>query len=133
MPNAAHSSMMEGLSAATTVRTAPLLSACCATRTTIGTPSMSAKGLLGSRVDARRAGMRTVKLIAACCCLRSQAKLRVGECAGFVLEEDGQAVAHRVSQPCAARDEFLFFAVVFQRPLGHGADEQFKQFGVHGS
>jgi hypothetical protein len=34
----------------------------CATRTTMGNPAMSAKGLLGKRVEASRAGTKTVKV-----------------------------------------------------------------------
>jgi hypothetical protein len=56
--------MISGLSPATTTRgsVAPkaLLATRCATRTTIGTPPMSAKGLLGKRVEASRAGISTV-------------------------------------------------------------------------
>ena len=35
----------------------------CATRTTMGKPPMSASGLLGSRVDASRAGISTVNRV----------------------------------------------------------------------
>ena len=39
--------------------------ACCATRTIMGRPAMSARGLLGRRVEASRAGIKAVKRIAA--------------------------------------------------------------------
>jgi hypothetical protein len=53
---------MEGLSPATTTRTSgetPERTRC-ATRTTMGKPAMSAKGLLGKRLEASRAGISTV-------------------------------------------------------------------------
>src|SRR5882672_68506 len=53
--------VISSLSAATTTVRAPLAAARCATRTTIGRPAMSTSGLRGNRVDARRAGMITVK------------------------------------------------------------------------
>ena len=56
----------------------------------------------------------------------------VGQGAGFVLQQHRDSVAHRVGQPRAARDEFLSLAVIRQRAFGDGADQQFKQFGVHG-
>ena len=49
---------MQGSSAATVTDSAWLASARCATRTTIGAPPMSAKGLRGSRVEPSRAGIR---------------------------------------------------------------------------
>ena len=52
---------MRSLSAATTTRLAPDWRARSATRTTIGLPAMSASGLFGRRLEASRAGIRTVK------------------------------------------------------------------------
>src|SRR5439155_21826790 len=95
-PNAAHFSMMSVLSVATTVRIAVLFMARCATRTTMGAPLMSARGLLGRRVDARRAGMRTVKLMRTRFQQPSQAKLLIGQGTRFVFQQHGQPVPHRV-------------------------------------
>ena len=47
------------------IRVAPDSRARSATRTTIGVPPRSASGLFGRRVDARRAGMMTVKFMQA--------------------------------------------------------------------
>jgi hypothetical protein len=41
----------------------PAAMACRHTRTIIGTPAMSASGLPGNRVEAMRAGIRTIGLI----------------------------------------------------------------------
>jgi hypothetical protein len=71
----------------------------CATRTTIGTPAMSASGLLGNRVDARRAGISTVNGMMV---LFSKTQFFVGERAGFALQQDRDAVAHRIRQPRTA-------------------------------
>ena len=99
-----------------------------ATRTTIGRPAMSASGLSGRRVEASRAGIRTVKPGT----MRGAgAELFVGQRARFFLEQHRDAVADRVGEPGAARDELLLARRPVQRPLGHGADEQFKQLGVH--
>jgi hypothetical protein len=54
------------LSAATTTWEALESAALWATRTTMGKPWMSAKGLWGSRVDAKRAGTMTVKACDMC-------------------------------------------------------------------
>jgi hypothetical protein len=63
-PCAAQASTMAWLSAATTTSCAAERRARSATRTTIGLPAMSASGLFGRRVEASRAGIRTVKAIA---------------------------------------------------------------------
>ena len=63
-PCAAQACTMRASSAATTVRCAPLRWACWATRTTMGTPAKSAKGLSGRRLEAMRAGISTVKAAA---------------------------------------------------------------------
>ena len=49
-----------------------------------------------------------------------------------MFQEDGNAIAQRIGQTGAARDQLLRFAVIFKGAFGHGADQQFKQFGVHG-
>src|SRR5471032_439625 len=63
-PCAAQAARMSSWSVATMMREAPDRAACSATRTTIGLPPRSASGLLGRRVDARRAGMMTINDIA---------------------------------------------------------------------
>ena len=62
-PWRAQAATMSGWSAATTTRCAADAAARCATRTTIGSPPMSASGLPGRRVDAIRAGTSTVKFM----------------------------------------------------------------------
>lgn len=52
--------------------------------------------------------------------------------AGFVFQQDGDAVANGVGQAGAAADELAFIAIQRERALGDGADEQFEEFGVHG-
>jgi hypothetical protein len=52
----------------------------------------------------------------------------VAQRAGFVFQQNGNAVAHRVGQAGAARS-VPALAVVAQRALGDGADQQFEQFG----
>lgn len=56
----------------------------------------------------------------------------VAQGARFVFEQDGNALAHRVSQSGAAREQLLGLAVKIQRSFGDRADQQFKQFFVHG-
>ena len=55
----------------------------------------------------------------------------VAEGASFPLQQNGNAVTHRVGQARAAGGEFLLLAIVFQGPLGNGANQQFKQSCVH--
>ena len=60
-PCAMQAAAMSSWSVATMIRAAPDSAARSATRTTIGLPPRSASGLLGRRVEARRAGMMTMK------------------------------------------------------------------------
>ena len=55
-----------------------------------------------------------------------KAEFVVCQRAGFVFQQDGNAIAHRVGQACAARPQFLLFAVVFQGPFGYRANDKFK-------
>ncbi|MPN30872.1 hypothetical protein SDC9_178343 [bioreactor metagenome] len=50
----------------------------------------------------------------------------------LVLQHHRNAVAHGIGQAGTARDQFLALAVIGQRTFGDGADQQFKQFGIHG-
>ena len=61
MPCASQAATMRSSSAATTTRLALDSMARCATRTTMGSPAISARGLSGKRLEAMRAGMTTVK------------------------------------------------------------------------
>jgi hypothetical protein len=84
---------------------------------------MSAKGLLGRRVEARRAGMRTVKLMADQYVsqqhwpsrLRRWAVQRVdfliAQGARFVFQEDRDAIADGVGQASAAALQLIFLAI----------------------
>ena len=85
-----------------------LRAARCATRTTIGSPAMSASGLSGRRVDASRAGIRTVKLIALTA-RRGVASAGAGrrrvERARFALEHHRDAVADREGQAVGVADQ----------------------------
>ena len=50
----------------------------------------------------------------------------------FIHQHDRNAVPDGIGELCAARDKLLLFRIIFQRPLGQGADEDFQQFGVYG-
>src|SRR4249919_3179968 len=98
--------MMRGSSPATTTRAAPDAAARWATRTTIGSPAMSARGLSGRRVEASRAGIRTTNAV-----FNSEAQLFVGKCPRFRFEQHRNAIADRICEAGAARDQFLLFGV----------------------
>src|SRR5437764_4502989 len=122
MPCAAQAPAMSAWSVATMMRAAPASRARSATRTTIGRPARSASGLFGSRVEARRAGMMTTKLIG------SQRRLDLARLVG---PHDRDAVADRIGQAVAPADQFLRFLVIFERSLAQRADQDIKQSGVH--
>ena len=52
------------------------------------------------------------------------------ELAGFLGQHDRNAVADRIGELGRARDQLLLGGVVFERALGHGADQDFKQLGI---
>src|SRR5437773_8322018 len=134
MPCAAAPSTMRRSSVAMTTRPAPLASARSATRTTIGFPAMSASGLPGRRVDAQRAGIRTVNIVEerfTRSFLQLFAFLR-RELARLLLEHHRNAIANRIGQSRRLGDQFLPVAVVDQRSFGDRADEHLKQLGIHG-
>ena len=54
----------------------------------------------------------------------------VFELAGFFLQHDRDAVADRVGEPGRARDQFLLRPVVFEPPLGDGADQNFQELRI---
>src|SRR5438093_13241938 len=108
-PCAAQAAAMSAWSVATMMRLAPDSRARSATRTTIGLPPRSASGLFGSRVEARRAGMMTTKLMNAS---RSQHRLDLARLVG---PHDRDAVADRIGQAVAPADQFLRFLVIFER------------------
>ncbi len=60
-----------------------------------------------------------------------ESKLFIAHDTGFVFKQDWNAVAYRVSQPRATREQLLTVPVVIQWTLGHGADQQFKKSCVH--
>src|SRR4051812_12985287 len=122
-------------SAAITTRRAEDFWACRATRTTMGRPAMSASGLFGNRMDARRAGMRTVNAICEPGLALNERRARrqlleffVRQRASLFLQHDGDAVAYGVRKACATRDEFLLIPVVVEVSLGHRANQQCEQF-----
>ena len=84
-------------------------------------PPKSAKGLLGRRVDAKRAGINMVKPMG-----RLQPKFGVVQDTCFAFQQNGYAVTHGVREASTAGDKLLRIAVVFQRPLGYGANNQFE-------
>src|SRR4029450_4562922 len=55
------------------------------------------------------------------------------ELARFLFQHDRNAVANRISEPRRLGDELLPLAIVDQRSLGDGANQNLKQLGVHGS
>src|SRR5574343_511685 len=117
---------MRAWSVATTTSAAPLLAACCATRTTIGRPAMSASGLSGRRVECSRAGITT----------RNSATAHLfvgGQFARFAFQHHRNAVANRKSQAIGLADQFLGGLVKHQRAFADRADENFKQLAVHGA
>src|SRR5947209_6957919 len=116
-----------------TTRNAPLATARSATRTTMGLPQMSASGFPGRRVDAQRAGIRTVNVATAPLgsSLRQLFALLRRQLPRFLFQHDRDPVANRVSEASGLRNQLLFFAIVDQRTLGHRADEHFKQLGIH--
>jgi hypothetical protein len=61
IPCSAHAAITAAWSVATITFVAEDRAARSATRTTIGLPQISAKGLFGKRVDAMRAGIITIK------------------------------------------------------------------------
>src|SRR5271167_422791 len=127
MPCCTAAARMRSSSVAMTTRSAPLACARSATRTTIGLPTISSSGLPGRRVDAKRAGIRTVKLT------RSFSLVfRRLEPARLLLEHHRNPVADRVGEPRRFGDQFLPLPIIDERALGHRADENFKQLGVHG-
>ena len=89
---------------------------------------MSSEVLRAALQTAQRARARMIER------LREQGiEFVVAQGAGFVFQQHRNAVTHRVGQPRAARDEFLCLAVIGQGAFGDGADQQFKQFGIHGA
>src|SRR5438094_9535026 len=92
-PCAAQAAAMSAWSVATMMRAAPDARARSATRTIIGLPPRSASGLFGSRVEARRAGMMTMKLMGSGAA--SEARLDLARLVG---PHDGDAVADRIRQ-----------------------------------
>src|SRR5439155_21808623 len=132
MPCAAAPSTIRRSSVATTTRSAPLASARSATRTTIGFPAMSASGLPGKRVDAQRAGMRTVNTRSLRHSFLQLFAFLRRELARLLLQHDGDAVANRIGETRGSRNQLLLGAVVDQRPFGDGANEHFEQLVIHG-
>mmetsp|Transcript_6315 Transcript_6315/g.25626 ORF Transcript_6315/g.25626 Transcript_6315/m.25626 type:complete len:378 (+) Transcript_6315:2469-3602(+) len=137
-PCAAQAAMTSGASVATTTWPASDAAARRATWTIIGSPARSASGLLGSRVDASRAGMMTVKLIRASFDRRERnrcaGRVRVPG-PGLVFQHQGDAVADRVGQSVSAagqgRQIGLGAAQQRQRPLAQRADQHLDQSWVH--
>jgi hypothetical protein len=58
--------------------------------------------------------------------------LFIAQRAGFVFQQDGDAIADRVSEAGAAALQFVFRSVERERAFGDGADEEFEEFGIHG-
>jgi len=54
----------------------------------------------------------------------------VVETAGFIHQHDGNAFTDGISQAGLGADQLLRRAVVFQRPLGQGADQYFQQLRI---
>src|SRR5208282_2946395 len=127
MPCASAAARMRSSSVAMTTRSAPLARARSATRTTIGLPRISSSGLPGRRVEAKRAGISTVKLTEDFLLV-----FRRLEPARLLLQHHRNPVANRVGQPRRPGDELLPLPIVDERTLGHRADENLKQLGVHG-
>ena len=56
----------------------------------------------------------------------SKPEFAVRKRARFTFEQHGNPVSHGVRQSRAAGGELLLFPIVFEWPLSHRADEQFK-------
>jgi hypothetical protein len=57
--------------------------------------------------------------------------LFIAQRAGFVFQQDGDAIADRVGQAGAAALQFVFRSIECERAFGDGADEEFEEFGIH--
>src|SRR4051812_26050253 len=108
--------MTSVLSVATHTAAAPLFAACSATRTTIGFPAISASVFPGRRVEAKRAGIRTINGIGITG--KSGVDFFVGfELACLDLKHHWNSIAHRERKAVRATYQFLFQPAINQRSL----------------
>src|SRR5690606_35351766 len=128
-------------SVATQTSLAPEICARSTTRITIGLPAMSASGLPGSRVEAKRAGMMTRKAVMAGRSLRradlangrasaQRVHFLGGQLQRLVLQHHRDAVADREGQAVRLADQVLLVLAVIERPLADPAHEDVKPSGV---
>ena len=88
----------------------------------MGFPPKSASALSGSRVDALRAGIRTVN--SGC------GIISVDQWAGVGFKHDRNPIPNREREPIHAAAQFRRGAVMLEWTFAEGADKNIKQSGV---